>query len=198
VNAIYLNYEKMKFSPTFYVLEDYAVAEDRAEEINNYHDPQIKFIGSFLDYIIKKDDRTITTNVYINDYQEPFTPRFSENCLEWIGVGGTVSFQSMQLAYYLGFSKVYLVGFDHHYVIPKEANFDLTSVINSERDDENHFSKEYFGKGYRWHDPRFDRMNTSYQKAREHYEAANRKICNATSGGKLEIFERVDYNTLFS
>ncbi|HEX8023210.1 6-hydroxymethylpterin diphosphokinase MptE-like protein [Mucilaginibacter sp.] len=198
VNAIYLNYEKMNFHPTFYVLEDYAVAEDRADEINNYNEAEYKFIGYFLNYVIKDTPKRITTNVYISAYEELFTPTFSENCLEGIGVGGTVSFQCMQLAFYLGFSKVYLVGFDHNYAIPKEANLERSSVILSESDDENHFSKEYFGKGYRWHDPKVDRMEKSYEEAKAHFDAADRKINNATAGGKLEVFERVDYNSLFN
>ena len=47
VNAIYLNYNKMQFDPTFYVVEDYLVAEDRADEINKYIAPKIKFFGNY-------------------------------------------------------------------------------------------------------------------------------------------------------
>ena len=96
----------------------------------------------------------------------------------------------------MGFEKVYMVGFDHSYSVPKEALVE-GAAITSTSDDPNHFHPGYFGKGYRWHDPRVDRMERAYRKARKAYDAAGREIYNATAGGELEVFERVDYNSLF-
>ena len=64
-------------------------------------------------------------------------------------------------------------------------------------DDPNHFHPDYFGKGYRWHNPRLDRMELAYRKAKRVFEADGRRVVNATLGGKLEVFERVDYDSLF-
>ena len=64
-------------------------------------------------------------------------------------------------------------------------------------DDPNHFNKEYFGKGKRWHDPMLDRMELAYNKAKTSFEDDGRSIINATVGGKLEIFDRVKYESLF-
>ncbi|RWY48111.1 6-hydroxymethylpterin diphosphokinase MptE-like protein [Mucilaginibacter gilvus] len=197
VNAIYLNYEKMQFHPTFYVVEDYLVAEDRASEINKYKGPKLKFFGSYLDYVLTKDENTITTNVLLN-YDEPFTPFFTTNLVRSLGVGGSVTFMCLQLAYFLGFEKVYMIGFDHNYAIPKEANLDTSTVIMSESDDVNHFSKDYFGKGYRWHDPKVDRMEMGFTKARDAFKKDSRNVWNATVGGHLDVFERVNYDDLFS
>ncbi len=60
-----------------------------------------------------------------------------------------------------------------------------------------HFHPDYFGKGYRWHDPRTDRMERAFIRAREAFEADGRKVYNATVGGKLEVYERVAYASLF-
>jgi hypothetical protein len=196
VNAIYLNYEKMKFSPTYYVVEDYLVAEDRAEEISAYDKPKIKFWGTYLDYTLKSDERTIKLNVCLN-YSDPFVPLFSKNCLRMVGVGGSVTFMCLQLAYYMGFKEVYMIGFDHNYAIPKEVNLKETTTILSQADDVNHFSKEYFGKGYRWHDPQVERMALGFAEARKNFEEAGGKVYNATAGGHLEVFERIDYDKLF-
>ena len=113
-------------------------------------------------------------------------------------MGGTVTYLCMQLAYYMGFSEVYLIGLDHSYVIPKDA---ILSNNNTEilftSDDPNHFNKDYFGEGKRWKDPQVDRMERAYRKAKVYFKRDFRKIYNATPGGKLEVFERVDYNSLF-
>lgn len=197
VNAIYLNYDKMKFHPTFYVIEDYLVAEDRAEEINKYLSPQVKFYGTYLDYVLKKDKNTLLMNV-IRNYEAPkFQPLFSENCTRYLGVGGSVTFICLQLAFYMGFDEVYMIGFDHSYKVPEEANVINNPVIKSIQDDVNHFSPDYFGKGYRWHDPRVDRMEAGFKKAREIYEKNNKNIYNATVEGHLEVFTRVNFETLF-
>lgn len=194
VNAIYTNYENMGFYPSFYVVEDIFVAEDRAHEINEYHQSR-KFYGNYLRYCLKPDADTYWLNVKLYGRYKGF-PKFSENASRMVFAGGTVSYICMQLAFYMGFEEVYLVGFDHSYTIPKEALTKGTS-ITSTGDDPNHFNKDYFGKGKRWHDPKVDRMEEAYKRAREHYENNGRKIYNATFGGKLEVFERVDYSSLF-
>ena len=42
----------------------------------------------------------------------------------------------------------------------------------------------------------YDSVKKSYEKAKEFTEAHGIKIYNATRGGKLEVFERVDFDTL--
>jgi hypothetical protein len=104
----------------------------------------------------------------------------------------------MQLAYYFGFDPVYLVGFDHKYIISKETKIKCDGLeFRSLHADENHFHPDYFGKGYTWHTPNVERMESSYRRTREVYERSGRKIYNATKGGLLEVFERIDYNSLF-
>src|SRR4051812_11542434 len=192
MNAIYLNYEKMGFYPTYYAVEDVFVAEDRADEINSYNQ-SIKFLPNYLKYCLKRDEQTIFYN-FIAPKQN--TTEFTKNAALKVFFGGTVSFVCMQLAYYMGFEKVYLIGFDHNYVIPDTAKVKGTEILST-TDDLNHFSAEYFGKGKRWHDPDFPRMESSYKKARNSFEEDGRKIYNATFGGKLEVFERVHFLELF-
>jgi hypothetical protein len=195
VNNIFLNYEKMGYYPTYYVVEDTLVAEDRAQQINAY-DHSIKFFGNYLNYCLEKTGETIWLNVIFRyDEYENF-PNFSQNALTKIWVGGTVSYLCMQLAYYMGFKNVYLVGFDHSYEIPTNAKIDGDKIL-SMSDDPNHFDSSYFGKGYRWHDPKVDRMELSYRKAKQYFEQDGRKIYNATVGGHLDVFDKVDYDNIF-
>jgi hypothetical protein len=96
----------------------------------------------------------------------------------------------------MGFATVYLVGFDHSYTIPTDAQVDGTGIL-SRSSDPNHFHPDYFGSGYRWHDPMVERMEMAFRRAREVYEGSGRRVFNATIGGHLEVFERVDYGSLF-
>lgn len=196
VNAIYLNREKMGFLPTHHIVEDVFVAEDRAAEINALSGPH-KWYGHYLRYCLKQTPDVCWLNVACDYRNYPGFPHFSTNAARIVWVGGTVSYIALQLAYHMGFKEVILVGFDHSYSIPKEAKVD-GRAITSTSDDPNHFHPDYFGKGYRWHDPRVDRMEKAYVNARRAYEAAGRKVINATAGGHLEVFERRDFDSLFS
>lgn len=201
VNAIYLNYDKMKFHPTYYVVEDNLVAEDRREEINSYKGPKFKFFGNYFRKLLKQDTNTIFINVIRNYSDKEKFPIFSKNCVRRVGVGGSVTYVCLQLAYFFGYDEVYMIGFDHSYKIPKSALIsnkrDTGFDILSTDDDVNHFNKDYFGKGYRWHDPNVDRMEIGFSKAKEVYEESGKKIFNATAGGHLEVFTRVDFNSIF-
>lgn len=194
VNSIYLNEEKMGFLPNHYVIEDRFVAEDRADQVNAMKGPQ-KWFGNYLQYCLSGDDVN-WINVRMRYDQHKNFPFFSQDIARQAWTGGSVTYICMQLAYYLGVKTLYLVGFDHHYVIPEDAKIDGLD-ITSQSDDPNHFHPDYFGKGYRWHDPMVDRMELSYKKAGLFFERDGRRIFNATAGGKLECFERVDFRNLF-
>ena len=47
----------------------------------------------------------------------------------------------------------------------------------------NHIHPDYFGPGYRWHDPNVARMEAAYHCARRELESAGITVMNATAGG---------------
>jgi hypothetical protein len=99
----------------------------------------------------------------------------------------------MQLAFHMGFEEVILVGVDHSFTTKGDPN--VTIVSNGE--DPDHFSAEYFGKGFRWQLPDLEASERAYRMAREAFEASNRRILDATIGGKLDVFSKVNYMDLF-
>jgi hypothetical protein len=193
VNGIYLNYDKMGFYPTYYVIEDYLIAEDRSEEINSLEN-SFKFIPSYLDYTLKINNKSVIFNAYINYRELPFKPQFSENCARKICVGGSVSYMCLQLANYMGFKEIYLIGFDHNYPKLDQGN---DSVITNLTKDENHFTPGYYRKGERLHDPNVERMEAGYLTANKFLTKNGINVFNLTPGGHLEVFERMNYNDLF-
>lgn len=193
-NSIFLNRDAMGFDVTHYVVEDYLVAEDRADDIARIEN-STKWFGNYLKYTLPGDDRTLWMNVSVDYRESPDWPWFSRDLSRIAYVGGTVTYLCIQLAYYLGAGEVVLVGVDHSYVVdddePVEGN-----TITSTQDDVNHFHPDYFGAGKRWHLPRVDRMERAYIRARKVFEEDGRRVLNATKGGRLEVFPRVDYDLL--
>ncbi len=99
----------------------------------------------------------------------------------------------MQIAYYMGFEKVILIGVDHSF----ETKGKPHTMVVSEGDDPNHFDPCYFGKGFRWQLPDLRTSELAYRIAKYHFENAEREILDATVDGKLQVFPKVDYYQLF-
>lgn len=199
VNGIFYKTEEMGFKPTFYMVEDGHVVDDNLDKINAF-DPEYKFFPSLYKKKIKKTDNTYffpaDLGFYRGDHPSFEKPRFSEDFSEVGYCGQSVTYLNMQLAYYLGFSEVYLIGMDFSYQI-RETDEVRGQTLVSNEDDVNHFHPDYFGKGKKWHDPKVYNVALNYEFAKENFEADGRNIYNATVGGKLEIFERKSFDELF-
>lgn len=119
---------------------------------------------------------------------------FSYSLEEKIYTGGTVTYACLQLAYYLGFKKVYLVGLDHNFVDKGRPNKTETRTQGT---DENHFHPDYFPKGVKWQLPDLVRSEIAYKKAREVFENDGREIYDLTLDGKCDVFIKKDIRDVF-
>lgn len=200
VNGIFYKTEECGYRPTFYVVEDKAVMSDNVEKINAY-ETEYKFFPTHHKNKIKNRNNTLFFNMNTGFYRKESPnygiPRFSTDASKRLYCGQSVTMINLQLAYYLGFSEVYLIGMDFNYNIPSSAIVNGLEIMSTE-DDENHFHPDYFGSGKTWHDPQLERVLISYKLMKLIYEASDRKIINATAGGKLEVFDRINFDSLFS
>lgn len=183
MNRIYLK----DFIPTYYVLEDHLVAEDNAEEISRLQGSEM-FIPRDLSYCIGGNKKIHYIN-FVRRYK-PF-PKFSRDISDRAYWGSTVTFLGLQLAYFLGFKELYVIGLDHSYKAPSSDH-----TIISDSADPNHFDPRYFGPGKRFHFPDVDRMVESYWLAKKIFEEDGRKIYNATPGTKLEVFKKISFDEI--
>ncbi|RLD10229.1 MAG: hypothetical protein DRI56_02935 [Chloroflexota bacterium] len=120
-------------------------------------------------------------------------PKFAQDAAGRLWEGATVTYVCLQLAFHMGFEKAILIGVDHSFATKGKAN----KTIVSQGDDPNHFSAKYFGKGFKWQLPDLDTSELAYLRARQAYENVGRQVIDATVGGKLTIFPKVEYDTLF-
>ena len=119
---------------------------------------------------------------------------FSADPLKIVYESATVTNVCLQLAYYMGFSTAILIGVDHSFSTKGTPH---TTVVSA-GPDQDHFSPNYFGKGFRWQLPDLDTSEKGYALARHAYEDDGREVLDATVGGKLEIFPKVQYKDLFA
>jgi 6-hydroxymethylpterin diphosphokinase MptE-like len=191
-NGLFFLFDEMGFPPTYYTVEDTLVAEDRADIINKIRGTT-KVFPQDLRYCLKEDEDTVFIN-FLRRY--PGFPRLTQRFETHVYWGGTVTLLNLQLAWYLGVREVYLIGIDHTYQPPAGADEQKGTVIKSHSNDVNHFHPDYFGPGYRYHDPKVERMEQAYEEAKRFFENRGGVIYNATAGGRLEVFPRVSFEAV--
>lgn len=113
-----------------------------------------------------------------------FNTRMSGN----FGQGHTVTFVALQIAFAMGFERVFLVGVDHSFKQAGRAN----EIQKMEQGDENHFDPSYF-QGQLWHLADLEASEIAYRIAELEYRRAGRQVFDATVDGMLTIFEKMPY-----
>jgi hypothetical protein len=184
LNRIYLKFEELGFATTYLVCVNKLVIAQCAAELEALPCP--KFIGWTARRHIRFTDDMILLRPL-----EP--PGFTTEPALGLWEGATVTYVAMQLAYFMGFETVILIGVDHDFATQGAPG----QVIKSTGDDPNHFDPRYFGKGFRWELPDLPTSEQAYGIARRHFEANGRRIVDATVGGKLQVFDKVAYGRLF-
>ena len=186
LNKIYLGFEKWDFVPTYYVAVNHLVIEQSVEQIQKMPCP--KFISNRgIPYLKPQEDI-----YFIQTY--PFEEQdFSNDPTQGLKEGNTVTYVAMQLAYYMGFKTVILIGVDHNFVTQGTPHEEVTSP----GDDPNHFHPNYFGKGTKWHLPDLEGSEKFYKIAYAHFWVSDRQIIDATLDGKCTIFPKQNYQQLF-
>lgn len=186
LNRIYILFPELGFPTTYLASVNELVIEQCADELKALEIP--KFITWRARRWMADDPRSVFID---SDYTQP--EDFAEQATGRIYEGCTVTYVALQLAFHMGFEQAILIGVDHHFTTKGDPNV----TVVSEGEDPNHFHPDYFGKGFRWQLPDYEGSERAYRLARQVYERHGRQVLDATIGGKLTIFPKVDYYSLF-
>jgi len=189
MNRFYLMFPKLGFHTTYLISVNNLVIEQCTEDFRNLELPKF-FSWRAHKSLFPNGEPDNHTHFLHTTYSGP---RFAHDARERMWEGATVTNICLQLAYHMGFEVVILIGVDHSFVTKGKPN---TTVI-SQGDDPNHFNPEYFGKGFRWQLPDLETSEIGYRLALQAYKKSNRRVLDATVGGKLQIFPKVAYESLF-
>jgi len=186
LNRIYLLFPELGFTTSCLVSVNDLVLEQCVDEITALDLPR---------FITWRARRWFAANpgiVFLDtDYTgaEDFAPDATGRIFE----GFTVTYVALQLAFHMGFSEAILIGVDHSFATQGSAN----QVVVSQGEDPNHFAPNYFGAGFKWQLPDLAGSERAYWMAKRAYEAAGRRVLDATVGGRLMVFPKAAYQSLF-
>ena len=184
LNKVHLLLERGDLDLSYHVAVNPLVIEQSIREFELLRCPSFISFGAARKLTRGVDHlHMLATNSY---FPTPYS--FYPDPLRPISEGYTVTYVAMQLAFYMGFEKVFLVGVDH--------NFKVVGKPNEEQrlsgEDPNHFDPRYFSD-MNWHLPDLESSELSYHLARYFYNRSGREILDATVGGNLQIFPKISY-----
>ena len=195
-NRIYKIYPRTVWRPSIYMAIDRNVIGDSYEELKSAGDyPKI------INYKSAHLGRQSEDNIHYLYVNKPFklnpyrmtVDTLSEDPSKFSVITETVTVSSVELAIYMGFTHIYLLSVDNNYAHKRMP--DGTVFIDP------NVQKNYFQGG----EPSdslgpsiqpVELLEKIYEVAKKFAESHGVKIYNATRGGKLEVFERVDFDML--
>lgn len=184
-NRIFEIYPRTSWRPTYYINQDYPLLKKYVKEINELTPKAI-----FLPIDVQPSyGHNPLANFFVLRYKDfyPGDAEFSRNIHHYMGQGFTVTYGAIQMAYYMGFSEVYLLGIDHNYSI--SLNEKGIPVLNDGAQD---YFKGSKASNQGLNLPRVVESTVAYMTARKFADKhPGFTVYNATRGGKLEAFERV-------
>lgn len=202
-NRFNLMFERLNWTPNFFMIIDTEVALDMIDEINEIIEKtDFSFLPDINDGKIKiKKEINNSSNVL---FFHGLPVRFSNN-LPWVSYGNTVAFPAFQIIKYLGFSEIFVCGIDANYKIDTTSTIieevklkgNTVEVIRSDEDDDpNHFDPRYFGKGRKYHQPTqliVDKLLANMNTVRKNTTISDTKVINVGYDSKVEVFEKKDF-----
>ena len=190
-NKIYLAFEKTTWRPRYHTITDELVMPKMLKDLprcftTTHAEENCSVFPQGMNVrvwkrLVRGKDKTF--------YGLPF----SLDPADGLYGGGTVTYQNLQLAAYLGLDPIYILGCDHYYADEEGSRVNKALKTKSAC---NHFVEGYRTPGELVNPAPIDVMNEAYATAAEFSKRASIRIINVTRGGHLETFPRADFDKI--
>jgi hypothetical protein len=186
LNRIYLLFEELGFETDFLCSINRFQFQYYGKEMSS-----VKGLKIF-NWVFRKyagfDERTVLLSPKLS-------PNMNGHILNGYSTNiGTVTNLALETAFFLGFSEVALIGVDFSFVETGTPN--AAVVLNGA--DQNHFTPNYYEPGIVWQLPDYETQRRGFRAARKLFDENGRKIVDATVGGKLDVFPKVNFEEYLS
>ena len=186
MNSLCLIHDKTEWKPDFFGIQDIKVY-DKIKETLLSTDNGIVFAPYGYRLLRNTPENWVYFHIsgayhlYDRKYKDKFWVEFSDDSYVTVYDGFSITYSLIQIAIYMGFDEIYLIGADCSYTGPKQHFIEHGHPATG---------KDAVTAG--------DRNIVSYQKAKEYADAHNIKIINVTRGGMLEVFPRIQLEDVLS
>ncbi len=194
-NRIYYIFSQTIWRPTYYMCLDPAIVAAELEKIVEKGTYQ-----KFINYRFKPYRKNWQDNIHFLCTYSRFSidsskmtfESLSEDLSKYGTKTATVTANGIELAVYMGFKTIYLLGVDNKYAAQRQKDGTIT-IDQSMKSSYFQGMQENAALGK---PIQALNSNENYEVAKNFADTHGVKIYNATRGGKLEVFERVDFDEL--
>ncbi len=191
--GIYYIFDQTEWRPDVWGASDLDYIRQSKNEIEQLTGfPKLICAPSYI-----KDGVKIENAIYYPFIQmERRPPWFNLDVTRGVHFWGTITCKLINFAAYMGFKKIYLLGVDNTYGVVKDKNGRYMYDVNAH----NHFTDKYLSAEVKKNLEKdinnmieaIEYVNLSYQSIKWHCEQIGVEIYNATRGGELETYPRVE------
>lgn len=188
-NKIDKIFDRCKWRPTYYAVLDETYQFSLLKTMNEMS-ADIKFFRRESFWKTRHVDGNKVFLRAIGNKNLLKNSKFSEDCSKRLYTIATTTYSLFQLAVYMGIKDLYIIGCDNSYAreIGKDGKIRNTGRASYFAGMD---SKEQATAVSTW------QMNIAYEYASKYAKEHGFNIYNATRGGYLEAFERIDFDKLF-
>jgi hypothetical protein len=201
-NGIYRAFEDWGFHTNYLLFEDIEQTELHGPNISTIKGP-VKIASLYNAHNIRgswKDLLFMNSRLADFTYWNDIGIQFSRDFSHVVYLGSSITYVALQLAYHLGCNPIYLVGVDMDYGELTQMHPPGKIEIDVENIDKVrgvHFDENYYAPGDVIGVPDFGIQLKALEVAKAAFLENGRQIFNATPGGKLELFPRIKFESIF-
>ncbi|MBD3262474.1 MAG: methyltransferase domain-containing protein [Candidatus Altiarchaeales archaeon] len=191
MNRIALIYKDTSWRPSYYsVMTDNISKETwRVDAVQSVNEGIPSFVSAHYRKFFEQSNVHFLSCKGHGDKMPSYPDSYwSHDITKGVTKYGSTILVSLEIAVYMGFKEIYLIGCD--------LGFQENCGESNSGSDKNHFSADYGTPGCPGHILNHN-MHQSHVLAKRMAERAGTKIYNATVGGNLKVYERVNYEELF-
>lgn len=185
-NRIYQMYQYTDWRPTYYMVIDSSIVQKlNQEKEKNLNAKYIFLVNRKLTHKYKNQNahQIFLKGVAPVHKNRLVVKKLSDDVSQYFSITQSVIINAFELAFYMGFKEIYLLGVDHSFAVEIDAN----GKKHINRNIESHFKEDndkslYFG--YK------DALTREFEICKQYADQHGVKVVNVTRGGKLEVFER--------
>lgn len=178
MNSIVLLFDKTDWRPTYYGIQDPFVYEKIKQNVDEASIKYKLFGHRLSKYKLPKNSYVFPHNLLNHKIpHRPYNSKFSNDIYSEVYDGYSITYSLVQIAVYMGYKEIYLIGADTNYKKGKQHIVEH-GVVDA----------NYSDAG--------NKMIEAYKVAKKFADENQIEIYNATRGGMLEVFPRIDLDEL--
>ena len=192
-NRIYNIFDQTQWRPTYYISQDEKMLLGCADIVNRT-EMGTKFIPINLKwYHDIHIDRAAWFLMKAPDEQNGKPEQFSDDLPRCLYNSSTGMYTAAQVAAYMGINEIYMIGVDHHFRISQNAQGEIVTDESAK----DYFSDKYNEDKDKLYIPNTEKSTWTYVAMKEQCDKRGIRVYNASRQTRLEVFERVDFESIF-